>query len=398
MFLDGRPITEIDWPWLERCRDRAVEESRTLDFKRELPDLSSDRDKREFLHDVCAFANTEGGLLLYGVGETDGRMDSLSGCDLRGDTVASLKDRLERLVRGGLDPSFGGMSVTEISKPLMENASSAIVVGVGVERSSYAPHRVIAHDSRRFMLRVMKSTVEMDTEQIREQFRRSFIAAEDARERLKQSKTRGAANPIPPLNPNLVRLWTAAVPFYRNVLAYPIRSQEVKTALETSAMTYDKYTHKPYLHFDYLGAFLRAYDHPFPMMRLNRDGTVERTDFVEIGGAPGDPKQLNRRDLRDQLVLMFDSVRDLRQNVGVAGPALVSVSLHPVAELLLYQYGGKSRNSPLPFSEHMLSGDFELTDEHAWSEIRKEIADIFWQAAGHRQCEGFDENGEPVEP
>ena len=52
------------------CDDQALE-SRFLDFKAE-PIGGSDRDKREFLADVCAFANASGGDLILGVMTKDG--------------------------------------------------------------------------------------------------------------------------------------------------------------------------------------------------------------------------------------------------------------------------------------------------------------------------------------
>jgi len=54
----------------EGCRERWPE-SQTLDFKRELPGLDA-RGRNEFLKDVCAMANADGGDLVYDIAEEGG--------------------------------------------------------------------------------------------------------------------------------------------------------------------------------------------------------------------------------------------------------------------------------------------------------------------------------------
>jgi len=39
---------------------------------------TADRDKAEFLKDVCAFANADGGDLIYGIDEEDGKASALT--------------------------------------------------------------------------------------------------------------------------------------------------------------------------------------------------------------------------------------------------------------------------------------------------------------------------------
>lgn len=44
-----------------------VPESRTLEYKRDLPDPKDRDSKREFLGDVTSFANAQGGDIVYGI-------------------------------------------------------------------------------------------------------------------------------------------------------------------------------------------------------------------------------------------------------------------------------------------------------------------------------------------
>lgn len=53
---------------LESLIENAVRENTTLDYKQELPGYN-DEEKKEFLRDVLAFANTAGGDIIFGISE-----------------------------------------------------------------------------------------------------------------------------------------------------------------------------------------------------------------------------------------------------------------------------------------------------------------------------------------
>ena len=59
------PVESIDAAALERLVANAVSESRTLEYKRELPNPKEKDSKREFLADVTSFANAQGGDLRH---------------------------------------------------------------------------------------------------------------------------------------------------------------------------------------------------------------------------------------------------------------------------------------------------------------------------------------------
>lgn len=61
-----KKLEEIEVNDLQGLIDRRVRESSQLDFKEALP-ASDDKGKVEFLRDVTALANTNGGDLIYGI-------------------------------------------------------------------------------------------------------------------------------------------------------------------------------------------------------------------------------------------------------------------------------------------------------------------------------------------
>lgn len=111
-----------------------AEESATLDFKRDLP--GDDREERKrFVADVCALANTRGGDLVYGIEEQDdGIAGSVHGHAFNPDDVIP---RLTNVLADNLEPRLQGVRMKDVQ---LANGSRALVIRVprafsGVHRS-----------------------------------------------------------------------------------------------------------------------------------------------------------------------------------------------------------------------------------------------------------------------
>lgn len=99
---------------LSRLVSNGVPESRTLEFKRDLPGGAND-DKKEFLADVTAFANTLGGDLIYGIDEAGGIASAADGVVVEDKDAAQL--RLEQLLRDGVEPRLASVRPRSRSAP-----------------------------------------------------------------------------------------------------------------------------------------------------------------------------------------------------------------------------------------------------------------------------------------
>jgi Putative DNA-binding domain len=128
----------------ELCENRTLEE-RFLDFKTDAIGLL-DRDKREFLADVSAFANAAGGDLILGVRTKDGAAEEVCGIDLADPDKE--KQRLFSIARDGLEPRLVGMDIAWLR---MDGPRGVMVVRV--PRSWSAPHRVTFLRDMNFFIR-----------------------------------------------------------------------------------------------------------------------------------------------------------------------------------------------------------------------------------------------------
>lgn len=149
-----------------------VAEGRTLEFKSQLPG-GSDDDKKEFLADVTALANSQGGDLVYGLDEANGVASALPGVTDDRDMAVN---RLESLLRDNVEPRLAGVRIGWITL-----GSGAGAVVIRIPSSPAAPHRITLKNSGKFFARNSGGKYEMDTHELRQ----AFSASEALPDRLR---------------------------------------------------------------------------------------------------------------------------------------------------------------------------------------------------------------------
>lgn len=168
-----RPLDTLTAADIEALVANGVSESRDLDFKLSLPG-GADGDIKEFLADVTALANTQGGDLIFGVEESSGVATAVPGVSSADPDRDIL--RLENLVRDGVEPRLSGVHLVWV--PL--KCGRGVVV-LRVPAGLAAPHRVKFKNSGRFYARNSAGKYELDTHELR----LAFTASEDLPRRLR---------------------------------------------------------------------------------------------------------------------------------------------------------------------------------------------------------------------
>ena len=163
-------LTEAD---LHRLIDEKVPESKQIEYKRELPD-GSDKGTVNFLRAVTAFANTQGGYLLYGIEAKDGIPIGLSPLTMTsGDQVIQ---RFENLCRDGVEPRLTGVQYRFIP---LDGDGFALVVRI--PKSWSAPHRVSTGNHAHFYGRNSAGAYQLDVAELRQAFTLSDTVVERIR-------------------------------------------------------------------------------------------------------------------------------------------------------------------------------------------------------------------------
>ncbi len=148
MLLYTTPLEELNLQRIRELIDNQVCEDRHLEYKRELPGNTSG-DKKEFLADVTAMANSGGGDIIYGIEEkkeNDEKPYSIK--PISGQDADEVKQRLDSLLRNGIQPRLINYQLKEIK---IENKSFLIILRI--PRTLHTPYMVAYKGSQKFYTR-----------------------------------------------------------------------------------------------------------------------------------------------------------------------------------------------------------------------------------------------------
>ena len=166
---------EINLDTLQRLVDDEVPEDRQLEYKREL-NISSREHKREFLADVSAFANADGGHLIYGIAEREGIPAEACGIQ-RTASDDEMQQQIQNLVRDGVEPNIHGINIKAV-----DMNGDRIVLVINIPSSWSKPHWVSLGGHRTFYSRNSNGKYPLDIPELRQLFTLSETATERIRD------------------------------------------------------------------------------------------------------------------------------------------------------------------------------------------------------------------------
>jgi hypothetical protein len=173
MSLQHLAFRDIDEKALAALVASGVGESRALEFKQDLQ-VATDEQKVEFMSDVTALANTDGGDIVFGMRAEDGVAKELVG--LRNFVPDGRIGQLENLLRDFVQPRLPGL---QIEARVLGSGNHALLVRAG--RSFAAPHMVRHQGVTRFCGRNSNGKYDLDALQLRS----AFLASEAMSDKLR---------------------------------------------------------------------------------------------------------------------------------------------------------------------------------------------------------------------
>src|ERR1044072_6057971 len=108
----NKPLDKIESGDLQSLSSNGVMEGTQLDYKEALPG-NDDDSKKEFLRDVSAMANANGGDLIYGIREHRATDDYSVKIEVVGVTAADIDAKrlwMESLIRDSIKPRLTGVN------------------------------------------------------------------------------------------------------------------------------------------------------------------------------------------------------------------------------------------------------------------------------------------------
>jgi hypothetical protein len=383
-------LQDVDESTLQKLCATRCGESATLDFKRDVPG-TSDRDKHEFLKDVCAMANADGGDLVYGVAEVDGVAESL--VPLTSESADEVQRRLSQVLDAGLEPRVHGIKLRAVP------CGVGLCLVVRVPASFAGPHRYLFNQHSKFVMRNGTHNSELSYQQLRAAFDRTATLTERAMEfverRVAAIKARTTGRPLEP-GPVCV------------VHVVPIASMARTTSVDIAKLRSDlgRWMFDDWggcsasLNLDglvaYPGGTAIGEAHP-AYTQVFRHGAMEsaRTGHNPFApdNKPSIPSTTVTAFFRDALAKLLGAMR----SEGIAGPGIARLALLDVSA---YEFGVGTRYwSRAPaFSDRP-----DLVLPEVWiddlsvprnvDELCRPLMDILWQSFGVDRCLEYTPEG-----
>jgi hypothetical protein len=384
-----KSLDQVDENDLSNLINSGVAESRTLDYKQQLPEMD-DSGKRELLADVSSFANSSGGDLIFGMSEEAGVPTTLLGCQI-GDVDQYIL-RVDSIIRDGLSPR-----IRHHTRAIpLANGKHALIIRA--EQSWYGPHRVDFKRDSRFWGRTSNGKYELDVTNPRNAFLFSAGVA-DRISAFRAERTIAIEN-----GRALIRLQRGptavfhCIPFeaFGAARQYDINTLwEKRTLLQPQEAT-RRYTWESRVNLE--GVILAAAaggDLSPAYAQLYRSSTIE---FVHVlPRSPENGSLIPSLLLEQSVVTFMQSCFPLLAELGANPPFLIGLSLIHVRGMTMatqnqHQYLSRS------IDRDVLLLPEKIVEERSvdGGGVLRTVFDAIWNACGILRSPNFDANGEWV--
>lgn len=378
-------VTGVD---LHDLLKASVPEGLTLEYKREMYG-SSDAEKKEALKDITSFANSIGGHLVIGIEAINGVAARLSG--LADEESDATVNRLESLVRDGIEPRIFGIRIRAIS---LGNGRCVIIIRI--PKSWNPPHRVIAAKSNRFFVRNSGGVHEASLEELR----MLFTMSKDTYSQIKQFSADRIAKIIagqgPVVIPSGGRLILHLIPLSAMGI-YSKLDMEAIFEINREFCPLSMETMTPRFNLDGVinvggGEQDRAYTQVF------RNGIVEATQSRILINMDNQ-KVLHAKDTIRYVTTAITSYLNGMQSLNIQTPICIIISYQGISNAKLgikgYEHSLDKIDS-LPLIDPLSLPDVILEDYGTPMDYIKAIKpsfDALWNAAGFSGCTYYDISG-----
>lgn len=163
-------IDDFEYDDIVSLRDDKIPESDVLDYKKIIPE------DKELTKHVCAFANTHGGHIIFGIEESGGGGYPIA---INGISEKINKERNERIILSNIFPRL------QIKQKIVENEKGNPFLILQIPDSGQKPH--FDNKSQRYYKRFQFESAPMQEQEISDMYKNKFHNLNDINEYLKMS-------------------------------------------------------------------------------------------------------------------------------------------------------------------------------------------------------------------
>lgn len=393
MFLLSKSIYDTTAEDINRLIEHGVEESKVLEYKAELK-IDSDGEKKNFLADVTAMANTDGGIIICGLKEKKDKKDGQNTGTVN--EITGIAENKDGLIRKIEDIVFGGTNPRVNLVPRFIPIEGKEVLLIGIRKFDTLPHMITFQSSNRFYKRKNSGNYLVDTNELNDMFMNNFTINERIKtfvsERIAEVRqgnifpeptveTTGAffmhVIPINHINENMIDLTSSTNKNFLSLSILPMGGSNPGINLE-GFYTYSKNNGQIY-----------SYQQVF------RNGSIE---FYTLGFSKMDANHcpINVIAIDTLEVTVFETITryiEVYQYFHIEPPYVVFINLRNVEKCSLYGSGLQLGTSPFRRQHIQLPTSFIATaDVDIWAAMRP-VFDILWQACGRQGSLNYGDDG-----
>ncbi len=393
-------IDEITPDHIASLVNEKVAERRTLDYKEKLPG-GTDDEKKEFLSDVCSFANLNGGDIIYGVSDergADGKPTGVPGSivGLTSANLSSERDRLESMVRDGIRPRIPNLQTKDIQVP-----GQGPVLVLRVARSWIKPHMVTFKGSSRFYSRHSTGKYQLDVQEIGQAFAEQRSLGEQLRNWRADRIARILSDEGPLRLDGPSKLLVHFIPasfIEQQVGLWPVPSDArlLFRPSSLSSSTASRYNADGFLVYSLKGA-----DDCASYVQLFRNGCLEYADgyILNVGRhyGQGQEKEIPSKSFEQKLVEAFGNALLIARKFGIDDPVYFCCTLIGVQGMRLSRTGLFEIGGGHTFDRPVIQSpeaQIDRADQRPYRRSVLPVVDSVWQANGYEETPWRDPSGE----
>ncbi len=379
---------------IERLISDQVMEGHELDYKEALPD-NNDEAKKEFLADVCSFANSSGGSLIYGVkdkrdknGKTTGVPETAEGLGTKNPDEEIR--RLESMLQDGVKPRITGVLMKHL-----EGFSKGPVILIRVPKSWNSPHMVSFKNSSKFYARNNAGKHQLDLGEIRS----AFLLSETLSEKIRRFRDDRIAKILSDETPIHLecknRIVLHLIPFSSmsplsvvNLAQIQNNGSHYKNLNPISAEEH----FGPRYNFD--GLLTHAHE---CYLQIFRNGMIEAVDTTLLSS---NGRIIPNPNFEELIYQAAERYLKLQKSIGISPPIIILLTLLNIKGysiktkiIAVFEQIGKPKtpiDRDILVLPDMLVNDFSEPIDALF----RPIFDIIWQACGYNACPNYNSNGE----
>lgn len=374
MIFD-KPFSDITIDDIRKLVEDKIQESSILDYKRE---LTSNKD---IAKDVSAFANSEGGAIIYGVGEDENHLPS----EINGVEGEKLEEKIENVILTGVRPRLK----CAIRPILINEVPARWVIVVLAPPSLSAPHMVSIDRDNRYYKRFNFSSVPMEEYEVRALFERGKSFMERVDKELEARKC-GLAVPEPTGS-----WWTfISCPLFLDDRLVPIDEEHREWLASMAVRPGSRNTLLPLNPRPSFNGFFMEEEER--RVEVSRQGVIEYNRRFNGELFPQGREYIPSQWLAEEFVAFLSFSTELYQKVAYYGPVRVLLRLVNIKGYRLAVGRDWILASKICESQHLpqiFRGFSVPISRVELLRTAKDILDHLYQAFGYMKCQFFDEEG-----